>query len=590
MNIESIKQLIKNGEFPQAHDQLKQFLSRTPNDPVAQMLYGTCCQILGDSRTFGRIYQRLAPEMERCVKSGEQSERTRMWVKYAAMFAMILTFGFQGCSVQDTLASPESDDRVLVEKSPSVTPCELQTTLLELEANSRKVQRSEDESSLYQRVQKMPLKEKFRYFLERQDVKEQLPYGEMRVVVIPLQSSREGQEQENLLLIRTKGDLKSGADVVKALKEMPKERVGDSLSVRERMIRARCRRMVPLTWFSPFERITWTDNGTANTNGLWRSRTIHVDFMERSKHDRRVGELKKTIQCLEEHGDITDLIVSSEEQDYPILGICFVGVCSSAYLEDYLYSQLDDGGDYVRRVVLPQGAVVYELTEEAFRKKMEERKEMWARVLKMSLQEKFRYFLERQDVKEQLPYGEMRVVVIPLQSSREDQEQENLLLIRTKGDLKSGADVVKAPKAMSKRAHLPFVVFSSFERNVWTTGNTANTSGVWELKEFSNFEGMDFAMRQGVEKTIECIEKHGDISDLIVSPEGSDCLILGIYFVNVHGSMARTKHGGPRDWGDRFPKWVKSPKGKVVYELTEEMVRKRLEEKRKQWENMEFFQ
>ena len=68
MDIESIKQLIKNGDFPEAHDQLRQILSRTPDDTVVQMLYGTCCQIMGDSGTFGRIYQRLAPEMERCVK------------------------------------------------------------------------------------------------------------------------------------------------------------------------------------------------------------------------------------------------------------------------------------------------------------------------------------------------------------------------------------------------------------------------------------------------------------------------------------------------------------------------------------------
>ena len=98
MDIESIKQLIKNGDFPQAHDQLAQILSRTPDDTVAQMLYGTCCQVMGDSETFSRIYQRLAPEMERCVERGERSERTTMWIKYAAMFAMILTLGFNaGC-------------------------------------------------------------------------------------------------------------------------------------------------------------------------------------------------------------------------------------------------------------------------------------------------------------------------------------------------------------------------------------------------------------------------------------------------------------------------------------------------------------
>ena len=144
MDIESIKQLIKNGDFPEAHDQLRQILSRTPDDTVARMLYGTCCQILGDSGTFGRIYQRLAPEMERCVKRGERSEHTAMWIKYAAMFAMIFTFGFQiGCA-QGTLASPKSDGWSLTEVSSSAT--------------SHEGQGEKDESSLYQRVLKMPLK------------------------------------------------------------------------------------------------------------------------------------------------------------------------------------------------------------------------------------------------------------------------------------------------------------------------------------------------------------------------------------------------------------------------------------------------
>lgn len=91
MNIESIKKLIKEGDVPQARSQLREVLSKTPEDAVAQMLYGTCCQIMGDPETFGRIYQKLAPEMKRCVERGEKSERISMWLKYAAMFALVFT-------------------------------------------------------------------------------------------------------------------------------------------------------------------------------------------------------------------------------------------------------------------------------------------------------------------------------------------------------------------------------------------------------------------------------------------------------------------------------------------------------------------
>ena len=98
MNIESIKTLIKEGDIHQARSQLKEVLAKTPEDAVAQILYGTCCQLLGDSATFDRIYRELAPEMELSVTRGEKSERVSMWLKYAAMIAMVFTLGFQSSS------------------------------------------------------------------------------------------------------------------------------------------------------------------------------------------------------------------------------------------------------------------------------------------------------------------------------------------------------------------------------------------------------------------------------------------------------------------------------------------------------------
>ncbi len=42
MNIEAIKNLVKNGDIPQASEQLREILAKTPEDAAARMLYGTC--------------------------------------------------------------------------------------------------------------------------------------------------------------------------------------------------------------------------------------------------------------------------------------------------------------------------------------------------------------------------------------------------------------------------------------------------------------------------------------------------------------------------------------------------------------------
>lgn len=114
MDIESIKKLIKEGDIPQARSHLREVLSKTPEDTVAQMLYGTCCQIMGDSATFGRIYRELAPEMELRVRRGEKSERVSMWLKYAAMIAMIFTLGFQSSNAYARNIDADDDTEEVV--------------------------------------------------------------------------------------------------------------------------------------------------------------------------------------------------------------------------------------------------------------------------------------------------------------------------------------------------------------------------------------------------------------------------------------------------------------------------------------------
>ena len=50
MNIEAIKNLVKNGDIPQASEQLREILAKTPEDAAARMLYGTVLPWLIRSR------------------------------------------------------------------------------------------------------------------------------------------------------------------------------------------------------------------------------------------------------------------------------------------------------------------------------------------------------------------------------------------------------------------------------------------------------------------------------------------------------------------------------------------------------------
>ena len=198
MDIQSIKQLMKDGDFPQARELLEKHLAKTSGDEVAQMLYGTCCQIMGDTETFGSIYQRLAPEMERCVKRGEQSERATMWVKYAAMFAMLLMCGTQIWGKNDYYVTIDDDDDQPIAMSTN------------------------GENGEFGRVLKMSPRDRMLYFLKRPEVSRELHKGNARAIFIPMRENGIGwfsRKADNLLLIRVDSPLKTASEVVKALKE-----------------------------------------------------------------------------------------------------------------------------------------------------------------------------------------------------------------------------------------------------------------------------------------------------------------------------------------------------------------------------------
>lgn len=444
--------------------------------------------------------------------------------------------------------------------------------------NERVIKCVRRETATYRRVLAMPLQEQARFFLERED--ELLQREKWQALVIPLQSPELGKEQENLLLIRTNGDWKTGTDVAKALKAQS---------------------LTKIAFCSPFDKINWVYDGDSH-NDEYREKRWRLTFDFAGRHIFDLGKdnliFKKIIQCIQEHGDISDLIVSSEDPDHPVLGISFFVVRSRPEVKEYRDVTntnsliVDDNLPILRRVVLPQGTAVYGLAEEVFCKKLEKAKVEWTHVLEKPIREKFRYFLEMEDVKEQLYRENRRAVVIPLQSPELRKEQENLLLICVEGDVKKGADVMKNShqnrgKGLSRKYSSPFALFAPFEKHILyeTDGDNADTNRYWKVTGIRRL-----APVAGVERTIQCIVEREDISDLIVSSAVPGRLILGVYFVNVYGSKTcvgeKDAYKGSLVAGDRFPRRVVSPQGAVMYELTEEMVRKQLEEEERiRWEN-----
>ncbi len=344
MNIESIKKLIKEGDIPQARSQLREVLAKTPEDAVAQMLYGTCCQIMGDPEAFGRIYQKLAPEMERCVERGEQSERISMWLKYAAMFALVFTC-FCGASGMD--ASP-------------IVPNMTNTTQFVSVKNGK---------DLYAKVMKMSQRDRMLFFLQRPEVSRELHNGDACAVVIPLQDLqrfyREQFREDNILLIRTSKSLKVGSEVVSALKahvmSVHNDDEEDDLMFVNHRRGQRGKQddlEVVLTCFSSFEQ-------AVGTGEMINRRMAGIGEAE-----------KKVLQTIEERGDISDLIVSSTEPDSHVLGVCFVNIHGSPIRSAY-GGPRDYGDRFPKYIIAPDGSVLYELTEEMIRERFREARKAW---------------------------------------------------------------------------------------------------------------------------------------------------------------------------------------------------------------------
>ena len=84
-----IDALVRNGDVAEAAARLGDVLAADPDDDVAQMLHGTCAQLLGNDAEFGRVHAELQAKMDAVAAYGEQSRRTALWEKYKALAAKL---------------------------------------------------------------------------------------------------------------------------------------------------------------------------------------------------------------------------------------------------------------------------------------------------------------------------------------------------------------------------------------------------------------------------------------------------------------------------------------------------------------------
>ena len=61
MSLDAIKELIKKGDIPQASEQLREILAKTPEDAAARMLYGTVLPADGRFRDLRKDIPRPRP-------------------------------------------------------------------------------------------------------------------------------------------------------------------------------------------------------------------------------------------------------------------------------------------------------------------------------------------------------------------------------------------------------------------------------------------------------------------------------------------------------------------------------------------------
>ena len=84
-----IEVMVKNGDVAEAAARLDGILAADPDDDVAQLLHGTCAQLLGNEAEFGRVHAELQKKLDAAEARGERSRRMSLWAKYKGIAACL---------------------------------------------------------------------------------------------------------------------------------------------------------------------------------------------------------------------------------------------------------------------------------------------------------------------------------------------------------------------------------------------------------------------------------------------------------------------------------------------------------------------
>lgn len=93
MTREDIKSLMQNGKIDQAAEVCEAILREHPDDFEVKLRYGTCRQLLGDTATFQRIHDELAPTLDPLEKDGDTSCLVDQWRNYKKAFRYLTAAG-----------------------------------------------------------------------------------------------------------------------------------------------------------------------------------------------------------------------------------------------------------------------------------------------------------------------------------------------------------------------------------------------------------------------------------------------------------------------------------------------------------------
>lgn len=107
-SIAEIELLIKNNRVDDAEAALNEVLAGHPEDVEARLLLGVCGQMRGDTASFCRIYDELAPELTARAQTGETTAAVARWRHYCKVASYLAVLGlitFVGTTVQVACAA-----------------------------------------------------------------------------------------------------------------------------------------------------------------------------------------------------------------------------------------------------------------------------------------------------------------------------------------------------------------------------------------------------------------------------------------------------------------------------------------------------